>query len=235
MRTLGLIGGTSWESTVEYYRIINQAVAQARGGLSSAKLYLCSLDFEEVRAAADAQRYDDLRDMFSGAARSLEACGAEAIVICSNAGHARAELVAAAVSIPLIHIVDAIGEAVAEAGLQRIGLIGTRQTMELGFLRDRLGSDYAVDIITPGEAERERLNAVIFGELAQGKFLASTHDELVAMMDRLHDRGAGGIVLGCTELPLLIKPGDVPYPTFDTTELHARSAARWSLREEALA
>jgi aspartate racemase len=235
MRTLGLIGGTSWESTAEYYRIINQFVARERGGLASAKLVLYSLDFEEVRTLAGAARFEELRALFAGAARALERAGAEAIVICSNSGHLRADAMMSAVSLPLLHIADAIGEAIASAGIARAGLIGARQTMELPFLRDNVAAGRGIEIVTPEEDDRARLDEIIFGELAQGKLFDSTRREVIAMMDRLHGRGAGGIVLGCTELPLLIRPGDVPYPTFDTTELHALACARWSLRQEAIA
>ena len=228
MRTIGLIGGMSWESTVLYYRIINREVARRLGGLSSARIHLLSLNFSDI---AQRQRADDwagLADTLAGAARSLQQAGADCVLIGTNTMHKVAPEVQAATPLPLLHIADITGQAIAAQGLQRVGLLGTRFTMEQPFYAERLQAK-GIACLVPPRAERDEVHRIIFEELCQGVFLDRSRETLLGFIDGLAARGAQATVLGCTELPLLIAAHHSPLPMFDTTELHALAAVEFAL------
>jgi aspartate racemase len=223
MKTLGLIGGMSWESSAEYYRIINQGVRDALGPTHSARIVLWSFDFAEIEALQMAGDWDGLTARMVDAARRLAAAGADALMICTNTMHRCAPAVEAAVAMPLIHIADPTGAAIRAAGYTRIGLLGTRFTMEQDFYRGRLADRHGLDVIVPDEADRATIHRVIYDELVAGRIEPASREAYRGVMQRLAQRGAQAIVLGCTEIMLLVGPDDSPVPLFDTTALHARA------------
>lgn len=226
---IGLIGGMSWESTVPYYRLINETVKQRLGGLHSARIVLYSVDFHEVEAMQRTGNWAAAGTLLAAAARSLQAAGAECIVLCTNTMHKVAPEVEAAVTIPLLHIADASAEAVKDAGLSTVGLLGTRFTMEQAFYRERLSEMHGLRVLTPVEADRAIVHRVIYDELCVGRTVESSRDEYRRIMSALVERGAQAIILGCTEISLLVGAGDCSVALFDTTAIHARKAAEWSL------
>lgn len=223
MKTLGLIGGMSWESSAEYYRIINQGVRDALGPTHSARIVLWSFDFAEIEALQMAGDWDGLTARMVDAARRLAAAGADALMICTNTMHRCAPAVEAAVAMPLIHIADPTGAAIRAAGYTRIGLLGTRFTMEQDFYRGRLADRHGLGVIVPDEADRATVHRVIYEELVAGRIEPASREAYRGVMQRLAQRGAQAIVLGCTEIMLLVGPDDSPVPLFDTTALHARA------------
>ena len=229
MQTIGLIGGMSWESTIPYYRIINETVKERLGGLHSAKLVLHSVDFHEIERLQHADAWDEAGEAMAVAARSLQAAGADFMVLCTNTMHRVAEAMEQAVDIPLLHIADPTAEAVRAAGLGRVGLLGTRFTMEQAFYRGRLRDRHGLEVVVPDAADRQIVHQVIYEELCLGRVLDASRDQYLRIIGRLVDQGAQGIILGCTEISLLIDPRNVPVPTFDTTRLHARHAAERAL------
>jgi aspartate racemase len=228
MKTLGLIGGTTWHSTVEYYRAINQQVAARLGGLSSAKLWLHSVNFEELQPPSDDEGWRRVATYLSDVAERLERAGAECIVICANTPHRIAEDVQARVGIPLLHIADATAAAIADQKIDRVALLGTRQTMEHTFFVSRLASR-GIAAIVPDEADRAYIHASILGELGKGIFTPESRARYAGIIDGLVARGAQGAILGCTEIPLLLREGDCRVPTFDTMALHVRAAVDFAL------
>lgn len=232
MKTLGLIGGLSWESTVPYYTYINQAVRQRLGGLHSARLILYSVDFDDIQQLMHAGNWDGAGAALAAAARSLEAAGAEGLVLCTNTLHRVAAAIEGAVHIPLLHLIDATAAAIAGAGLHTVGLLGTRFTMEQPFYRERLQASHGIRSLSPGSADRAILHRIIFQELCLGRVVDASRSEARHIMDRLVGDGAQGIILGCTELAMLIGPADVSVPLFDTTAIHARRAVDWALAEQ---
>ena len=224
MKVIGLIGGMSWNSTLEYYRIINESTARRLGGLHSARLVLYNLDFDQIEKAQREGRWDDTAGILVDAGNALKRAGADFLVICTNTMHKVADDVEGKVGLPLLHIVDVIGHAVRERGLQRIGLLGTSFLMMEPFYRDRLRDRFAIEVLVPGEEDIDTIHRIIYDELCAGKIDASSRRACGDIIDRLVNKGAGGIVLGCTELPLLIRPGDINVPMFDTTRLHAEAA-----------
>jgi aspartate racemase len=224
MKTIGLIGGMSWEASAVYYQLLNREVQRRLGGLHSARVAMLSLDFAEPADYARAARWDDLATLLIDAARKLEDAGADVLLIGANTAHRVADAVAAAVSIPLIHICDCTAAAVKDSGAKRVALLGTRYTMEEDFFRDRLAANgLAVVIPTPGE--REIIHRTILDELVLGQVKESSRAALRKIIARLvAEEKAEGIVLGCTELPLLLGAGDSPVPLHDTTKLHAFAA-----------
>ena len=230
MRVLGLLGGMSWESTVSYYRAINESVRERLGGLHSARLVLYSVDFDEVERLQRAGDWESAGALLADAARALEAAGAELLLICANTMHLVAPAIEAAVRIPLLHIADATGDEIRSAGLATVGLLGTRFTMEQPFYRERRRERYALTVVVPDEAERELVHRVIYEELVLGKLVDASRADYRRVMAGLVDRGAQAIVLGCTEIPLLVGAEDAAVPLFDTTAIHARRAAEWALR-----
>lgn len=229
MRTVGLIGGMSWESSLTYYQRINTLVKERLGGLHSARLVLYSVDFQVIETLQRGGRWDEAGQQLADAGRALRAAGAECLLICTNTMHKVAETVESSAGLPLLHIADTTGDAIRAAGLGRIGLLGTRFTMEEAFYRERLRERHGIDVITPEEADRARVHAIIYEELCLGRLLDTSRAELLAIVDRLAAQGAQGVVLGCTELPLLVQPGQCALPLFDTTELHARAAVEFAL------
>ena len=212
MKLVGLIGGMSWESTVEYYRIMNQLVAERLGGLHSARLLIHSVDFapmEELQARGD---WDPAARELGDVASSLAGAGAEAVLLCTNTMHVVASQVEAAAGVPLIHIADTTGRAVGAAGLDSIGLLGTRFTMEKDFYRERLAERYDLDVLIPDEGDRELVHSVIYDELCRGQVREESRRAYVEVIERLVERGAGGIILGCTEISLLVGQEDVAVP-----------------------
>jgi len=228
MKTIGLIGGMSWESTADYYRHINQGVSRRLGGLHSAKCMLYSCDFEEVVRLQKAGAWGEAAALLADAARKLEAGGCDAILICTNTMHVVAGEVQQAVGIPLLNIVDATADRVKTFGLRKVGLLGTLYTMEHRFYTDRLG-EQGLGAIVPDEEDRHRVHEVIFNELCKGELNPASKSDFVRIVERLRERGAEGVILGCTEIPLLLKQGDVDVPLFDTTLIHAEAAVNFAL------
>ena len=225
MLTIGLLGGMSWESTVPYYRTVNEVVKARLGALHSAKVVLLSVDFAEVERLQHAGDWDAAGDLLAGAARSLEAAGADFVVLCTNTMHKVADAIEAAVGIPLLHIADPTAAAVRAAGLRTVGLLGTRFTMEQDFYVGRLEVRHGLTVLTPPAADRETVHRVIYDELVLGRILEPSRVAFRRVIDDLVARGAQGVVLGCTEISLLVGPEDASVPLFDTTAIHATAAA----------
>jgi len=231
MKTIGLLGGMSWESSLEYYRIINQAVKARLGALHSAQCLLYSVDFAEVEALQHAGEWDALTQAMIAAVRRLERGGADCLVICTNTMHRMADQVQAATSLPLLHIADATAKAIKAQGLQSVGLLGTRFTMEGDFYRDKLERDHSLKVLIPNEAGREAVHRVIYDELVQGIIREKSRQVYLDVIADLVARGAQGVILGCTEIPLLVRQADVAIPVFDTTAIHAQAAVDWALED----
>jgi aspartate racemase len=229
MKTIGLIGGMSWESSLEYYRILNETVRDRLGGLHSAQCLMISVDFAEIEALQHAGRWEEAGQILAEAARSLERGGAECVVLCTNTMHKLAGAIQAAVSIPFLHIADATAQRVQSSGLQRIGLLGTRFTMEEDFYKARLTGSFGLEVLIPEQAERQQVHDVIYQELCLGIIRSDSRDAYRKIIAQLAQRGAQGIILGCTEIGLLVKPEDSPLPLFDTTRIHAEAAVDWAL------
>ncbi len=229
MRTLGLLGGMTWHSTLEYYRLINEGVQKRLGGSHSAAMVLLSVDFAPIETMQEREDWPAMGRLMAEAARRLKAAGAEGLVICANTMHHLADDVTAAVSIPLIHIADAAAAAVKTKGLRTVGLLGTRYTMELDFYRGRLESMHGLSVIVPEEPGRTTVHEVIYKELGLGIVREESRRAYVSIIENLRRRGAEGIILGCTEIPLLVRPEDSPVPVFDTTALHAAAAVDFAL------
>ena len=224
MKTIGLLGGMSWESTLPYYRLINQAVQERLGGLHSARIVLYSFDFDDVERLQRAGDWDAAGALLADVARRLVAAGAELLVLCTNTMHRVAPALEAAVPVPLLHIADPTAEAIRRAGYATVGLIGTRFTMEQAFYRDRLRG-HGLEVLTPPPADRELVHRVVYEELCRGRVLDASRADYRRVMADLVARGAQAVILGCTEISLLVGPQDATVPLFDTTRLHALSAA----------
>lgn len=229
MKTLGLIGGMSWASTIPYYRHINERVGQRLGGLHSARLLLYSVDFQEVERLQHEGRWHEAGELLADAALRLRVAGAEALVLCTNTMHKVAGQIEAAVDIPLLHIADPTADAIKAAGLTRVALLGTRFTMEQGFYRNRLETAHGLRVLVPEEAGRETVHRIIYDELCHDRILPASRAAFLDVIGCLVAQGAQGVILGCTEIALLIRPEDVSVPLFDTAHLHAVHAADWAL------
>jgi len=230
MRTLGLLGGMSWESTLPYYRLLNERVRERMGGLHSAKLLLYSVDFAEIEALQHRGEWDAAGEVLAEAAARLQQAGAQALVICTNTMHKVAAQVEAATDIPLLHIADATAHRIHAAGLHSVGLLGTRFTMEQAFYRERLERS-GLQVLVPGTAARERIHAIIYDELCRGVIREESRAFYRQAIAELVDQGAQGIILGCTEIGLLVGTADAPVPLFDTARIHAEDAADWALED----
>ena len=229
VKTLGLIGGMSWESTTLYYQHLNRMARERLGGQHSASLILLSVDFAPIAGMQSAGLWDEASAVMIDAAKRLEGAGAEGLLICANTMHRMADDVASAISIPLIHVVDATAQAINNAGVRRPLLLATRYAMEQGFYRERLRR-FGIDAGIPSEPDRARLQAIIYDELIQGLVKLSSREALVAMVESaVRGEEADGVILGCTELALLVGPDDLPAPVFDTTEIHAKAATDFAL------
>ncbi len=232
MKTIGLLGGMSWESTIEYYRVINETVKEKMGGLHSAKCILYSVDFAEIEKLQHENRWDQAARLLVQASRSLEIAGADCLVLCTNTMHKLAPEIQQQLSIPLLHIADPTAQKVRSAGLRKVALLGTRFTMEEDFYRGRLERPHGLEVLIPSEADRQIVHRVIYDELCMGIIAAASARHYAQIIGRLIDAGAEGVILGCTEIGLLVKQADYGLPLFDTTRIHAEAAVDFALEEE---
>ena len=230
MKTIGLLGGMSWESSLEYYRIINETVKRKLGGLHSAKSLMFSFDFHEIEELQARGDWQGATEMMVSGARKLEAGGADFLIICTNTMHLMADEVASSVKIPLVHIADATGDRVAESGLKRVALLGTKFTMEQDFYKGRLAEKYGLDVITPDKHDRQKVHDIIYNELCLGEINDKSRKIYLEIIEKLANDGVEGVILGCTEIPLLVKQEDVELPLFDTTKIHAEAAVEFALK-----
>ena len=232
MKTIGLLGGMSWESTIPYYRIINEEVKNRLGGLHSAKIVLYSVEFDEIEKCQSSGDWEKSGRILGRAAQGLEAAGADFILICTNTMHKVAPQIASMIKIPVIHIADATADALEQCGIRRVGLLGTRYTMTQDFYKKRL-AERGFEVLIPGEADIETVNSVIFEELCRGVIREGSREKFKEIIEKLKDDGAEAVILGCTEIGLLIRQSDVSVPVFDTTVIHAKRAAQLALAGEA--
>jgi len=230
MKTIGLIGGMSWESSAEYYRIINSSINKRLGGLHSAKILMYSFDFAEIEKLQHDNKWEKATNLMVNAAKRLEKANADFILICTNTMHKMAEDVTKNINIPLLHIVDATAEKAKAKDIEKIGLLGTKFTMEQDFYKDRL-KKYGIDTLIPNESQKKIVHNIIYEELCLGEIRDSSRESIKNIISYLGDNGAQGIVLGCTELPLLIKQDDSHIPIFNTTVIHAEAAVDFSLKD----
>jgi len=230
MKTIGLIGGMSWESSIEYYRLINQEVNQNLGGHHNAKSIMYTVDFAEIETLQRSNRWDEADAAMVKAAKLLTEAGADFLVICTNTMHKSVPAIEKAVNIPILHIADATAKLIHEDGLQRIGLLGTRFTMEHDFYKGRLIDLYGLDVLIPEQVEREFVHHVIYEELVKGNIKPDSKLEFLKIINHLAERGAQGVVLGCTEIGLLVKESDTTMKLYDTTLIHAHSAVEMALK-----
>ncbi|CNL75693.1 putative aspartate/glutamate racemase [Yersinia intermedia] len=231
MKVLGLIGGMSWESTIPYYRMINQHVKEQLGGLHSAKIILYSVDFHEIEQLQTKGDWQTAGQVLSDAALSLKSAGAEVIVVCTNTMHKVADDIETASGLPLLHIADATAAQIKQQGINKIGLLGTRYTMEQDFYRGRLIEKHDIAVITPNSADREIINRIIYEELCLGIISETSRQEYRRIIGHLEEQGAQGIIFGCTEITLLVNAQDATVPVFDTTAIHAKAAAQYALQQ----
>jgi aspartate racemase len=229
MKTIGLIGGMSWESSLEYYRIINEEVKKRLGGLHSAQSLMYSFDFAEIEALQHQGNWKEATRRMVEAARSLEKGGADFVLICTNTMHKMAKDVQTAISIPLIHIADPTGEVIKAKGITKIGLLGTKYTMEHDFYKGRLVEKFGLEVIVPDDAGRQIVHDIIYNELCLGEIKSESKEKYLSVIRQLEKQGAQGIILGCTEIGLLVKQQDTSLPVFDTTNIHALAAVTASL------
>jgi len=230
MKIIGLIGGMSWESSLEYYRIINETVKAKLGGLHSAQSLMYSVDFEEVEKLQHQGDWKALTKIMIKAAQDLEKGGADFVLICTNTMHKMAEDVQSSIRIPLVHIADATAEVIKKKGLKKIGLLGTRFTMEEDFYKGRLEDKFGLDVIAPKQEDRQVVHDIIYQELCLGDLKESSKEQYIKIINKLVDEGAEAVILGCTEIPLLIKQDDVDVLLLDTTRIHAETAVEYALR-----
>lgn len=231
MRTIGLIGGMSWNSTAEYYRIINEMVVERLGGLHSARLIIYSLDFDEIRQAQCQARWDDAAIILTQAGVALKRAGVDFLLIGTNTMHKVADAVKERVGLPLLDIVDVTANTIIKSGLGTVGLLGSRFVMEEPFYKEKMGKQFGIKVLVPKKEKRAMVDRIIFDELCRGKVEASSRRDCVRIIDEMAEQGAQGIILGCTELPLLIHADDTKVPLFDTTQLHAEAAVEMALAE----
>jgi aspartate racemase len=226
---IGLLGGMSWESTELYYRLLNQGMNRALGGHHNARSLLATLDFQPLLEWGTSGRWDLMGEAVAEAAAGLERAGAECILITSNTGHVVAGQVERSVTVPLLHIADATGKAITQAGLDRVALIGTRYVIDMPFYTERLRERHGLSLVLPDEDDKAELHRIIIDELTLGQFRPESRERVLAITERLAERGAQGVVVGCTELPILVAAQDFPIPAFDTTRLHVEEAIRHAL------
>ncbi len=229
MKTIGLLGGMSWESTVPYYRLINRRIGERLGALHSAELVPYSVDFEPIEHLQHAGAWDAAAALLVRAAQSVEGAGADFLVICTNTMHKVYDQVAGGVGVPVLHIADATAQVIAAAGQKTVGLLGTRFTMEEDFYRGRLEEGHGLEVMVPAAGDRELVHRVIYEELCRGEVRDDSRREYARIIADLTRRGAGGVILGCTEIGLLVSPDDAAVPVYDTAAIHARAAADFAL------
>lgn len=231
MKTIGLIGGMSWETSLEYYRIINEEVKSQLGGTHSAKSIMYSVDFEEIERLQELGDWPKMTEIMIEAGKSLERAGADLIVICTNTMHKMADEMEQNLDLPIIHIADATADSIKSKGLIKIALLGTNYTMEQDFYKGRLVDKHGLDVIIPEKSDRDIVHRIIYKELVLGEIRDESRMEYLKIIDKLKDEGAEGVILGCTEIGLLIKQEDTKLPVFDTTEIHAKAAVELALRD----
>lgn len=227
MKTIGLIGGLTWLSTLDYYRLLNEMVNKQLGGVEAGQIIVYSVNFGEIKVLTEAGRWDEISRQISGAAKKLEQAGADCILIGANTMHKIADKIQAAVAIPVIHIAEEVAASIKEEGLSRVALLGTKYTMQLDFYKNKLAAK-GISTIIPNETEIEVINTAIYTEMGKGIFTAATKAKFLEIIQRLVNEGAEGIILGCTEIPILIKQEDCTVPVFDTTRIHSQAAVRFA-------
>ncbi|WP_223671265.1 aspartate/glutamate racemase family protein [Kangiella shandongensis] len=232
MKTIGLLGGMSWESTANYYKAINQEVKQRLGGLSSAKICLYSVNFAEIEHLQHQGEWQKTADILSEAAQSVEKAGADFLLICTNTMHKVAPEIETAINIPLLHIADTTGQQLVQNGIKSVGLLGTQFTMEQEFYKKRLTDKFGIEVLVPQEKERKQVHEIIYNELCRGEINQSSKETYLDIIDNLKQAGAEAIILGCTEIAMLVKPEDTSVPLYDTAAIHASAAVELALSEE---
>lgn len=230
MKTMGMIGGMSWESSLEYYRIVNEDIKKKLGGFHSAKCILYSVDFEEVEKLQHLGDWDELTRMMMDAAQRLENTGADFVIICTNTMHKMADEVQEAIRIPILHIVDVTAKAIKGNKQTRIGLLGTKFTMEQDFYKGRLKDKHGLDVLIPSADERQVVHDILYSELCLGEIKELSKEKFKSVIQNLVDRGAQGVILGCTEIPLIVSQDDYEIPVYDTTTIHAQAAVDFALQ-----
>lgn len=231
MKTIGLLGGMSWESTLSYYQALNEGVKAALGGLHSAKLCLYSVDFAEIERLQHAGDWDATAEILSQAARNVEAGGADFLLIGTNTMHKVAPQIAAAISIPLLHIADATAQRLVVDGIHHVGLLGTRFTMEQEFYKGRITEEFGIEVLVPDATQRDLVHEVIYTELCVGQVKETSRQGYLEIIASLHAQGAEAVILGCTEIALLVQQSHTSVPLYDTTAIHAEEAVKWALQE----
>ncbi len=230
MKTIGLLGGMSWESTLEYYKMINDGIKDRLGGLHSAKIAMVSVDFEPIEKLQHQGKWDEMAKMLSHDAKNIEKAGADFLLICTNTMHKIAGKIENSIQIPLLHIADATAEELIRDGIKKVGLIGTAFTMEEEFYKGRLEKKYGLQVITPNKKDREIIHKIIYNELCLGKIKDDSKKEYLRIINELTKNGVKGVILGCTEIGLLVKQSDTDIKLFDTTQIHAEKAVELALR-----
>ncbi|EGU32843.1 aspartate/glutamate racemase family protein [Vibrio scophthalmi] len=231
MKTIGLIGGMSWESTTSYYKAINEGVKAKLGGLHSAKICLYSVDFHQIEQLQHQGRWDDTAEILSQAAQSVQAGGADFVLICTNTMHKVASVIEQAISIPILHIADATAMQLVNDGVSKVGLLGTRFTMEQDFYKQRLTEQFGIEVVIPDEPQRNLVHDVIYNELCQGIVSETSRQEYLQIIASLAEQGAQAVILGCTEIALLVEQSHTSVPLYDTTQIHAEAAVMHALQE----
>ncbi|WP_086930500.1 aspartate/glutamate racemase family protein [Agarilytica rhodophyticola] len=229
MKTIGMLGGMSWESTVSYYKALNEGVKRSLGGLHSAKICMYSVDFEEIEKLQHQAKWEEAATILSKAAESVEAGGADFLLICTNTMHKIAPEIERAISIPILHIADATASHLQNDNITCVGLLGTQFTMEQGFYKDRLSDHYGIEVLIPESGERKVIHEVIYSELCLGKILEKSREKYLDIITQLHERGAQAIILGCTEIALLVQQQHTFIPLYDTTQIHAQEAIKLAI------
>ncbi|GAA4889973.1 aspartate/glutamate racemase family protein [Ferrimonas pelagia] len=232
MKTVGLLGGMSWESTASYYRALNQGVKAKLGGLHSAKVCLYSVDFHEIERLQDLGQWEQAAEILAQAALSVQAGGADLLLICTNTMHKVAPQIERALSIPLLHIADATAAVLKADDVSKVGLLGTRFTMEQDFYKGRLADKFGIEVVVPDAAQRETVHRIIYDELCQGQVRDDSRERYLAIVNQLFEQGAEAVILGCTEIALLIEQQHTRVPLYDTTAIHAAEAVRWATQQE---
>lgn len=232
MKTIGLLGGMSWESTLSYYKSINQGIKQQLGGLNSAKICLYSVNFEQIEKLQHLGKWDETAGILSDAARSVEKGGADVLLICTNTMHKVAPQIEENISIPILHIADATAEKLLDKKISKVGLLGTNFTMEQEFYKGRLTDKFAIDVVVPEEEDRLKVHNIIYQELCRGEIKESSRAEYIRIIDKLRNQGAEAVILGCTEIALLVQQQHTDVPLFDTTAIHAEAAVRFAIKQD---
>lgn len=233
MKTIGLIGGITWLSSLDYYRVLNEKINQRLGGVGAGKIILFSVNFAEIKLLTEQGRWDEMARLMTDAAKKLEQAGADCILIGANTMHKIADEIQTGISIPLIHIAEVTAKQIKKQGLQTVALLGTKYTMQLDFYKNKLAAQ-GITTVIPDEDEMEMMNTAIYNEMGKGVFLPATKQKFLIIINKLIDRGAEGIILGCTEIPILIKPEDCSVPVFDTTQIHANAAVEFALADQVI-